>query len=367
MTKILLIEDELMIRDTLKKILELKGYFCLTASSGAQGLEIIENLNPDLVICDIMIEDMDGFEVVSKMRSSLKNYFTPFIFLTARSDSADRQKGMNLGADDYLVKPVAIKDLIETVEKRLQISKERSLQKQALASKDAIDYFFNLSMHHYLNPLNGIINTAEILMHEHTMKKLNEDEKLLLQSLKKSGLTMLKWSKKLFWYVQLVEKRTCPWMIDDGIVISPEEVLQSVIEERQLSPYNDYFVQINDTVNLLYGYEAGTFRFMIAEIIDNAIRYRKENSAIKIILEKYEETVVLKVENATQNETVLTNADIKPFIHIDDNLDANGVGLGLFLAKSWINFYGGSIDIVCTNQHFVLSLKFQEHIQHKAD
>jgi DNA-binding response OmpR family regulator len=120
MKKILIIEDQPVMRANVAELLELEGYTALQAEDGQVGLTIAHSERPDLVLCDIMMPGLDGLGVLQAMRSDANLKHVPFIFLTARGERVDLRNGMNLGADDYLIKPVDRKDLLAAVESRLR-------------------------------------------------------------------------------------------------------------------------------------------------------------------------------------------------------------------------------------------------------
>jgi len=117
---ILLIEDQAPLRDNLRDILALDGHRVLTAGDGLSGLKQAREHKPDLILCDIMLPGMDGYEILARLRGSTATASLPFIFLTAKGTPPDIRAGMNLGADDYLPKPVARMDLLKAVRTRLQ-------------------------------------------------------------------------------------------------------------------------------------------------------------------------------------------------------------------------------------------------------
>ncbi len=120
MTTILLIEDNTSLRRNLAEILTLEGYRVLTAAEGQSGLQQARDEKPDLILCDIMMPGVDGYEVLTQVRAHASTASLPLIFLTAKGDMPDLRLGMSLGADDYLPKPVSRVDLLEAVRVRLQ-------------------------------------------------------------------------------------------------------------------------------------------------------------------------------------------------------------------------------------------------------
>ncbi|KAA3437138.1 response regulator [Rufibacter hautae] len=120
MKKILLIEDNHEIRENIAEILSLANYEVLEAEHGKSGVEVAKNEKPDLIICDIMMPQLDGYGVLHMLSKNPATSGIPFIFLTAKSEKEDFRKGMNLGADDYLIKPFDDLELLDAVEMRLK-------------------------------------------------------------------------------------------------------------------------------------------------------------------------------------------------------------------------------------------------------
>jgi len=120
MKRILIIEDEPEMRRNLQTLLKLERFEVLSAGDGRAGIALVQAEIPDLILCDVMMPVMDGHEVLKVLRNDPATMNIPFIFLTAKGERADLRSGMNLGADDYLTKPVAREDLLEAVAARLK-------------------------------------------------------------------------------------------------------------------------------------------------------------------------------------------------------------------------------------------------------
>jgi DNA-binding NarL/FixJ family response regulator len=118
--KILVIEDEPEMRRNLVTILKLEKFHPLAAENGRTGLELARKEKPDLILCDIMMPEMDGHAVVQALRTDAQLAAIPFIFLTAKGEKSDQRSGMKLGADDYLTKPVSKADLLDAIGARLR-------------------------------------------------------------------------------------------------------------------------------------------------------------------------------------------------------------------------------------------------------
>ncbi|MFV8225075.1 response regulator [Christiangramia aquimixticola] len=119
MSRLLLIEDDVTVRENTAELLELSNYQIITAPNGRAGIEIARKELPDLIICDIMMPEVDGYGVLKVLSQDPETANIPFIFLSAKTEHKDIRKGMNLGADDYLTKPFEEEELIAAIESRL--------------------------------------------------------------------------------------------------------------------------------------------------------------------------------------------------------------------------------------------------------
>jgi len=120
MKAVLVIEDEAQTRTMFLRCLELEGYRALGASSGTAGMDLARRHTPDLVVCDIMMPDMNGYSVLSALRRAQETAMIPLIFLTAKVTMADLRQGMDLGADDYLTKPCTVEQFLAAIATRLR-------------------------------------------------------------------------------------------------------------------------------------------------------------------------------------------------------------------------------------------------------
>ncbi len=124
MKTVLIIEDETQTRNIFLKCLEFEGFRAVGARDGATGMAMAKNHQPDLVVCDIMMPDMDGYSVLSSLRQNARTASIPFVFLTAKVTMTDLRRGMELGADDYLTKPCSIEQFLTAIGTRLERQEE---------------------------------------------------------------------------------------------------------------------------------------------------------------------------------------------------------------------------------------------------
>ena len=135
MEKILVIEDERHLRESLEEIFNLAGYSVNTATNGKEGFDFIIEDKPDLVVCDVSMPELDGFELLGAINNRLREEVVPpFLFLTAKVESQDIRQGMSLGADDYILKPFDHSNLLEVVRLRLD-KRKKLLNKVSVQSK----------------------------------------------------------------------------------------------------------------------------------------------------------------------------------------------------------------------------------------
>jgi CRP/FNR family transcriptional regulator, polysaccharide utilization system transcription regulator len=141
MKNILLIEDNPEMRENTAEILELAGYNVTTAENGKTGVDSALKKTPDLIICDVMMPELDGYGVLHILGKNPKTAGIPFIFLTAKAEKDDFRKGMNLGADDYITKPFNDVELLDAIETRFR--KTESLKKEFSKDINGLNDFFN--------------------------------------------------------------------------------------------------------------------------------------------------------------------------------------------------------------------------------
>ncbi|HSM25363.1 MAG TPA: response regulator transcription factor [Anaerolineaceae bacterium] len=144
--KILVVEDEIALQETLAYNLQKQGYEVFLAGDGTTALEISRKIKPDLILLDIMLPGMDGFEVCRRLRSELS---TPVLMLTARDDEIDRVVGLEVGADDYLTKPFSMRELVARVKamlRRVRIIRDELSANQTVTELTSKLEFENLSI-----------------------------------------------------------------------------------------------------------------------------------------------------------------------------------------------------------------------------
>ena len=141
---LLLIEDNEDVRENTAEILELASYEVLTAANGKEGVALAKKHLPDMIICDIMMPELDGYGVLHILSRDAQTATIPFLFLTAKAEKSDFRKGMNLGADDYITKPFEEVDLLDTIHRRLEKIDLISSNNETTTSSNAVFHLENI-------------------------------------------------------------------------------------------------------------------------------------------------------------------------------------------------------------------------------
>jgi CheY-like chemotaxis protein/CRP-like cAMP-binding protein len=177
---IMVIEDNDAIRGNVVEILELAGYTVLSANNGKAGVDLVLNSIPDLILCDIMMPQMDGYGVLYLLNKNPETSHIPFIFLTAKAEHIDMRRGMEMGADDYLTKPFDHIELLNAVESRLK----KKEQQQQFYSK-ALDQLDNL-----ISKIDGLAELTKIIQGRKT-RSFKKNQVVYYEGDKSSGLNIV--------------------------------------------------------------------------------------------------------------------------------------------------------------------------------
>jgi signal transduction histidine kinase len=237
-SKILIVEDDPSLLEGIRAILELDGYHVLSAENGKQALDVLRNelICPDLIVSDIMMPYMDGLELLQAVRQEPKWLAIPFIFLTAKSDKTDMQRGKILGVDDYLVKPFDGEELLIAVEARLK--RQRALRNAQADNVNSLKRnILTILNHEFRTPLTFVVAYADMLDVE-TPSELTEDE--LLTFLKGVGSGASRLRRLIENFILLVEletgdaERTFEWR---RTTISDLPVLLQGLADRVIHTY----------------------------------------------------------------------------------------------------------------------------------
>ncbi len=327
MKKILVIEDEDSIRENIFDALSLNGFEIYTAENGLDGLNLAIQIIPDLIICDIMMPLMDGFEVLGKIKEEEKFILTPFIFISAKSKHEDVRDGMNLGADDYLIKPFMLHDLLKIVDSKLADAdrkKKSYLEKQ----QDLIEQYGSIQMHELNTPMNGIL-TSITLLQEMGLNNYSIDVAELLQIINVSSKRLHRSLSNIFFYKQLK---------DGNYSFYSEVIRETSISVAIINISKNY----NRSEDIIYSAEADTIHFdrkllmtIISELLDNALKFTEKKDQIFISLIRIKDAVQFKLQHFNRNNFEEKEFEkVKPYLQFNkETLEQAGIGLGLSIVK----------------------------------
>ncbi|UFH55702.1 response regulator [Spirosoma sp. KNUC1025] len=345
-TQILLIEDEVQIRENVQELLTLCGYQVDTASNGREGIGQALLQRPDLILCDIMMPEANGYQVLDAVRNNRLLASVPFIFLTAKTEPGDIRQGMIKGADDYLTKPFTFENLLQTITSRLQ----REALRKADINSQIEEYrhrFTSLSAHEYNTCLNGIIGFSTLLVDQY--QALDKDEILsFIEMIKVSGERL----KRSLNNVQLMDElqhlqstnSLYSYFSEGSSFVTAElvEELTQAVEYRQ-SQKIDYCSQVN-TAQVRMSEE--NVRICIEELIDNAFKFSSVNQTVHMRGAIDQEDYCFSITNTGQPFTPENIAQIAPYKQFDrKQYEQQGFGLGLSIVKSLVQLNEGKLII----------------------
>lgn len=357
MYKIVLIEDDIILAENTKTILEIHGFDCSVANKGQLGIELVQSISPDIVVCDIMLDEIDGFEVLNQIRALEQFIHLPFIFLTARADFMDKRRGMNSGADDFLTKPFMAKDLVETINSRLTISSQKKVSVVNEIKKNAVDIFFSVSSKEYLNPLDSIVNLSDTAINQ-----LNNEQyanlNTLLTEINNEGRRVLNTTHKLRWYNQLANNIN-PWAkpVNRGM-INIRDIQNTVLAELRQRFTKKVIIDFKSNLNTLNGYDEKWIKFLFTELYQNLFQY------VDISYKAYSDTrlendkFVLILRNHYQGNYAFETDDITPFFQANRRSnEMENIGLGLYIIKQWVDSINGTFKVEANNNLFEVVIK----------
>jgi DNA-binding response OmpR family regulator len=182
MKTILLIEDNPDIRENTKELLVIAGFRVLTAENGRIGVEMVNEVTPDLILCDIMMPELDGFGVFLTLNKNYRTSGIPFIFLTAKTEPTDKRYGLGLGADDYITKPFDSEVLITTINTRIEkhLKSKEEVQEHLLAYIKELEEMLHITSHRVRAPLCTCLGLIQLIeAKEYKIESTSQLEELL--------------------------------------------------------------------------------------------------------------------------------------------------------------------------------------------
>jgi two-component system, sensor histidine kinase and response regulator len=355
--KILLVDDIHENLQVLFQLLNRQGFEVLIAEDGETGLDIAQDELPDLILLDIMMPDINGFEVCAQLKALEKTRDIPIIFMTALNDISNKITGFNLGAVDYITKPIQHEEALarirthltmQKLKKALQESNKNLLERhQELATKneelkvknDQLDAFSYMVAHDLKNPLNLILGMTDIVLKRHP--QLDQESVEDLKSVIGAGQQMFEIIEALLLLARIGQQKISNTPLDMN------EITQQV-EYRLSHLFKQYGGQLQKTTYwpIALGYAPWVAEIW-ANYLSNALKYggRPPQITIGATLQDDKKIRFWVRDNGKGLSEDEKSKLFNPFTRLADTIDAEGHGLGLAIVKRIVNKLGGEIGV----------------------
>lgn len=337
---VLIVDDNMNNLQVLGSILRENHYNVMVARDGDSALRNIQNRKPEIILLDIMMPEIDGFEVCQRLRQQPETAFIPIIFLSAKNDTESIVKGFNLGGNDYLTKPFIKDELLARIRNQLLIRQTTSNLEKMLHAKDA---FFKIIAHDLKTPVNSQINYADLLV-SNLENYGAEKVKLFLKMIYETAVgqyrlleNILEWSRMQQGGIT-PEKE--PVLLVDPI-IEAEQLHKSIIVQNELA----FSIDVGDEQVFA---DRRMLDTILRNLISNAVKYTTCGGTVKVYTKVNEEEVAISVQDngpgmsSEQLEKLFTNLENSRAINKSGK---QGSGIGLLLCKEFVELNGGHIEV----------------------
>jgi two-component system sensor histidine kinase/response regulator len=347
MYKILIVEDTLAIREEIFDILVMENYTVFQAENGEIGFEIALKENPDLIISDILMPELNGIEMFEKLQTHKKTIGIPLIFLSAKGEKEDIRKGMNLGAEDYLTKPINVNDLLNAVENKIQkkiiidqkiIDKTITLSAILQIQRDELDNYAHLISHELKSSLRNVSDllawSQEELKETNNLEDSTNTIQLMGEKVEKMELLLVK----------LEQYKNITNSTFKNTVISSNAIAELVINEIHIPAH--VTINIKNELPVLFADES-MLKKVFEILIQNALDHiDKESGFIELECKTSGKDHVFSVkDNGIGIDPKYHKKIFKMFQVIESN---KSTGTGLSIVEKIISHYNGKIYVEST-------------------
>jgi len=356
-SRILIVDDVSQNIQVVGNILKSEGYNINFAQSGKKALENIKNISFDLILLDIMMPEMSGFEVCEKLKENVLTKDIPIIFLTAKDDEQSISKGFEIGGVDYITKPFKKEELIARVKTHLTIKKQEINLSNLNKTKDK---FFSIIAHDLKNPFNQIIGFSELLIKKINVGDLEKSKQfaeIILESSKSAHTlldNLLEWSKSQTNRISFTPDKVYP----HGIIVETFGLMKNAALQKKITLINELpddltvFADMNMVTTVLRNLVSNAIKFTNADGLIKVYHKINSNNLIQITIE--DTGVGMKTETVSKLFKIDSN-----FSTVGTNHE-KGTGLGLILCKEFVEKNGGEIwaesePTVGSKFHFTLN------------
>ncbi len=348
MFNILVIEDEQHLRFTILQTLEFEGFGVLGAENGRLGIQLAQEHLPDLILCDILMPEVDGYGVLTEIRNDPRTAAIPFIFLTSKTTHQDLRKGMNSGADDYLTKPFEIPDLLSAIKTRLE--KHQTLSEYTASQLENLRLHLSASLpHEFRTPLHGIMGEA-CLLRELSDDLVRDPAKILeiAQGIEQGVRRLERLVENSLLYSDLIMARYIPDKEEkyaDKELIETKTVVTYLAKRKaeEAGRQMDLYLEAQEaslSIATLYFYK------MIEEVLDNAFKFSAPGTPVRVVSRPEKNLLVISISDQGRGMSEEQRECIGAYMQFDRvKYEQQGIGLGLAIARLLAEIFGGQLDI----------------------
>lgn len=350
--KILIVDDVISNVLLLKVLLTNEKFAIVTASNGGQALEQVEKENPDLILLDVMMPDMSGFEVAQQLKSNTKTAEIPIIFLTALNSTTDIVKGFQVGGNDFISKPFNKEELIIRVThqislvaaKRVIVRKTQELERTIVAR----DRLYSVIAHDLRSPIGSIKMALNMLILNLPEEKIGREMSDLLTTANQTTEdvfalldNLLKWTKSQIGKLNVVYQDIDIVEVVDGVV----EIYNMIARVKKIK------IREEKPSSLAVLGDIDMVKTIVRNLLSNAIKFSNEDSEILVKLEEKEGMAVINVQD---HGCGMDEESQKKLLHTDTHFSTfgtnneEGSGLGLLLCQDFIQKNGGKLWFTST-------------------
>jgi two-component system, sensor histidine kinase and response regulator len=345
--KILVIEDDEPLLNITAKLLSLHGFDTVSALDGIVGVQQARECKPDLIICDLMMPDLDGYGVLDILRKDPQTASVPFIIMTAKAERAAMRRGMELGADDYLTKPFTSDELLSAITARIE--KQSAVANIARHQLDDLREKITLALPHEVRtPLNTIIGFSDILV---TGASVMETKQItdVGQRISRAAWRLWHLVENYLAYLQIELLKTNRDALDAlnaTATPSPKLVIedQAIQRAHQNNRAEDLVVNLLDVTAIRMS--EGYLRKIISELVDNALKFSTAGSQVQVIGSGDTERYCLQIVDQGRGMTQEQIASVGAYMQFERILyEQQGAGLGLIISRELVELHGGQLTI----------------------
>lgn len=340
--KILVIEDEPALREEISEILFFEGFEVASAENGKIGFEKAVVYQPDLILSDVMMPEMDGIELLKNIRENDSTKLIPFVFMTALAERENVRLGMHLGADDYITKPFSQVDLLKAVSTRIQ-KQDAFVEEKEQALNVLRKTIITRLPHELRSPLSGIIGFGTLL--KDMADSLSTEEVTDIgNEILNSGNRLLRLIENYLIFVQLQLSDTKKQILEG-------KKAHFLIEENALTAAQNYnresllTISLEDVESLQIS--ENFIGKLIFELTDNAFRFSPAQSEVEIVGQSTDAVYyTISISDKGRGFTQEQLKNIGAYMQFDrDKLEQQGSGLGLTISKKMVELSEGEFII----------------------